>query len=492
MKFLKLIAIILCISMLAVAFVGCNGGTTPETPTEPENPPVDDVPPSQEPYFERKFVSFSSYMNDRLQVKEITEHYHMAARFTIKEGFAERISVFGTIGDLTLSIYKWTKDYDTTVAGTPLKQKVYKYEDLTHFEPGGGACNFELEFDGEEIGPGNYLYVLSHVEGSTKRASVYTNMGWTSKTLPEDYSSYKINTYINGSYNGNEVVYANVVLHTPAEKPAEPALELKKDEGAVKVILLGGQSNAVGVSLVSELQKNVSPEKFAEYTNGYSNVQIMYNNCSGYYSSEFVNVKLGQGVDPNYFGPELGIAEYLAENFPNEKFYIIKYAMGGSVLETQWFNAKANAPLDLLLGLEAFAKQGIQSLKNQGLDPKIIGFVWNQGESDAIHLNQAHRYYANQEGLVNYVRYVFEADASVNGIAFFDAGIVGNLWPVYSYVNIQKYQYSVTSPLNFYIETTDYPEINTLKENADMAHYDCLAMIKLGHLYGAEIAKVIK
>ena len=492
MKFLKLIAIILCISMLAAAFVGCNGGNTPDEPTNPDEPPIDDVPPEEEPYYERKFVSFSSYMNDRLQVKEITEHYHMAARFTIKEGFAERISVFGTIGDITLTLYKWTKDYETTVAGTPLKQKVYKYEDLTHFEAGGGACNFELEFDGDEIGPGSYLYVLSNVEGSTKRASVYTNMGWTTKTLPEDYDAYKINTYVNGSFNGNEVVYANVVLHTPAEKPAETPLELKTDEGAVKVILLGGQSNAVGVSLNSELQKNVSAEKYAEYVNGYSNVQIMYNNCSGYYSNEFVNVKLGQGVDPNYFGPELGLAEYLSENFPDETFYIIKYAMGGSVLETQWYNGKNGVALELLLGLESFANEGLQKLKDQGLNPKIIGFMWNQGESDAIHLNQAHRYYANQEGLVSYVREKFASDASVNGIAFFDAGIVGNLWPVYSYVNIQKYQYSLTSPINFYIETTDHSDINTLKENNDMAHYDCLAMIKLGQLYGAEIAKVIK
>ena len=41
---------------------------------------------------------------------------------------------------------------------------------------------------------------------------------------------------------------------------------------AAKVILLGGQSNAVGCSLNEYLQNNVSAEKYSEYQNGYDNI----------------------------------------------------------------------------------------------------------------------------------------------------------------------------------------------------------------------------
>ena len=384
------------------------------------------------------------------------------------------------------------KDYETTVAGTPIKQKVFLKSDLSSFEA-NNCYNMELQFEDNEVGKGNYLYVLSHVEGSKNNASVFVSNSWTNKTLPEEYEQYNLVTYINGKKATNEVAYSSFVVKTEVEKVDKGTIPTDKiDDNVAKVILLGGQSNAVGVSLNSELQKNVSAEKFAEYTNGYSNVQIVYNNCSGNFSYKFVNTKIGQAVNTDYFGPELGIAEYLSEHFPNEKFYIIKYAMGGSVLETQWYNAKAGTPLELLCGLENFAKQGLAALEDQGLEPQIIGFVWNQGESDSITLPQASRYYANQAGLVDYVRTIFADYACARGIGFFDAGIVSNLWPAYAYTNIQKYDYSLTSPINFYIETTDYPDINTLKENNDMAHYDSLAMIKLGHLYGAEIEKFLK
>ena len=42
------------------------------------------------------------------------------------------------------------------------------------------------------------------------------------------------------------------------------------------VILLGGQSNASGCSIVEYLEKNVSPDQYAEYEAGYDNVYINY------------------------------------------------------------------------------------------------------------------------------------------------------------------------------------------------------------------------
>ena len=218
----------------------------------------------------------------------------------------------------------------------------------------------------------------------------------------------------------------------------------------------------------------------------------MYDCNNGNESSEFVNVALGQGASSDLFGPEIGLAEYLSENFPDEKFYIIKYAKGGSVLETQWYNAKEEGVGTLLLGMTEFVQTGLKKLKEQGLDPKIIGLVWNQGESDAIHIPQAARYYANLEGLADYVRTTFADYASVKGISFFDAAISNTVWPAYMTVNMQKKAFSETSPINFYIDIFKYPEIVRFEENFDVAHYDAIGMLRLGQLYGEQISKILK
>lgn len=555
MKNTKLIAILLCVSMLLAVLVGCNTndgsnveettvGTTEttteaivetteatsevltteaETETETESEAMSDTdttatetetttvaetettaPETEttteeettviEYDYESKFVSFVSYKNETSGAKQLTSKTTLAGKFNVTSGYLEQINVFmGTIGDVTFSLYRWNKDYDTTIAGEPLKQKTYLKSEYAKFET-VDMLNLELEFEEGEVGKGSYLYVLSTPEGSTSYATIYMGVPWSAKTLSDEYKTYAMSSFVNGKKNTNEVPQSSYVFSAQVEKTEDvemPVPTEKDPDGTVKVILIGGQSNAVGVSQNSELRKKISAEKYQEYLNGYSNVQIMYDNCSGNANSTFVNTKLGQAVNSAAFGPELGLAEYLATNFPEEQFYIIKYAMGGSILETQWYNAATGKVGELLTGFTAFVNKGLAEIESKGLTPKIIGFVWNQGESDAIWLPQSSRYYANQEGLVNYVRETFANYASVKGIGFFDAGIVGNIWNAYKNVNMQKYEFSLTSPINFYIETTDYEIINTLEENNDVAHYDSLGMIKLGQLYGEEIAKIL-
>ena len=48
-------------------------------------------------------------------------------------------------------------------------------------------------------------------------------------------------------------------------------------------------------------------------------------------------VELFAGVG-GFFGPELGLAEKLHETYPEEQFFIIKYAWGGSNLYDQWLS----------------------------------------------------------------------------------------------------------------------------------------------------------
>ena len=103
-----------------------------------------------------------------------------------------------------------------------------------------------------------------------------------------------------------------------------------------KIILLGGQSNAAGCSIDEYLQMKVSQEKYSEYQNGYDNVYINYYVSGNNKSEGFVKCSTCQGESGGYFGPELGIAEKLNELYPDELFFIIKYAYSGTNLYEQW------------------------------------------------------------------------------------------------------------------------------------------------------------
>ena len=100
----------------------------------------------------------------------------------------------------------------------------------------------------------------------------------------------------------------------------------------VRVILIGGQSNAVGCSLDEYLQKYVSNEKYQEYENGYDNVYINYFSSGTNESGEFVKCKNNQGQLYGFFGPELGLSERLNEEYPDETIFIIKCAWNGTTL----------------------------------------------------------------------------------------------------------------------------------------------------------------
>ena len=497
MKTIKLLCVVLCISMLLSSLVGCNKDAFEQTTTDS---PTDATEPEELYDTEDHFVSFISYNRETKGHKTLKNNSSFACKFTVTEGYLSQFNAMmdRQIGDAMITLYKWNDNYEKTIASNPIKQVTFLKEDLFMYES-MLSCNMEIKFEENEVSKGTYLYVISMVPNSSNPPTILTGRPWTINPIPEEYaeeySKYDLTYFRDGKETTAEAAQTSFILKTqvPHVDVIEEPIPAEKDpDSTAKVIILAGQSNAVGRSRCDFLGTKVSPEKFAEYTNGYSNVQIMYDCNNGNESGEFVNVALGQGASSDLLGPEIGLAEYLSENFPDEKFYIIKYAKGGSDLETQWYNAKKESIGTLLTGMTEFVNTGLLTLQGQGLDPKIIGFLWNQGESDATHIPQAARYYANLEGLVDYVRTTFADYASVKGISFFDAAISNTVWPAYMTVNMQKKEFCATSPINFYIDIFEYPEILHLEENFDVAHYDSIGMLKLGQLYGEQIAKILK
>ncbi len=258
------------------------------------------------------------------------------------------------------------------------------------------------------------------------------------------------------------------------------------------VILLGGQSNASGCSLDEYLQQNVTAEKYAEYQNGYDNVYINY--LSGANTSrEFVKCATLQGELPGSFGPELGLAEKLSEMYPDRTFFIIKCAWGGSNLYSQWLSPSSKGRTGKLYKqFEAYVETSIEYLISKNYNVKIEGMCWMQGESDAFAVKTAENYGTHLNNLIQDIRKKFSKYAAEDGIAFADAYIADNpaYWVYYEAVNQGKQEVADRSHLNVVVDTivAGLTCDREPAETPDMAHYDSMSQIKLGHLFAEQLA----
>lgn len=259
------------------------------------------------------------------------------------------------------------------------------------------------------------------------------------------------------------------------------------------VILLGGQSNASGASRVEYLQKNVAPQKYAQYESGFDNVYINY--VSGQKkSNEFVKCAINQGEIDNGFGPELGIADKLNELYPDCTFFIIKCAFGGSNLYNQWLSPTSFGKTgEFYRVFVSFVNANLAYLKSKNYDIKIEAMCWMQGESDSYGEDNAREYARHLKNFIKDIRREFKDDASDDGIGFVDALIADNpkFWTYYEQVNACKREVYDLSPMNALVDTialgltcSEEPE-----GEPDLAHYDALSEIKLGHHFIIEARK---
>lgn len=261
-----------------------------------------------------------------------------------------------------------------------------------------------------------------------------------------------------------------------------------------RVILLAGQSNASGCSRDDYLKKNVSAEKYSEYENGYDNVYINYFATGTNRSDGFVRCGARQGEAGGFFGPELGLAEKLHEMYPEETFFIIKYAWGGTSLYDQWLSPSSfGKTRPLYKEFVGYVHTSMQYLISKNYDVQIEAMCWMQGESDAFSVENGRRYEARLNNFIEDLRHEFSEYSSHDGIAFVDAYIADNpdIWIYCELVNASKRAVADRSELNVVIDTN--AKGLTCKEepndDPDIAHYDSLSQIKLGNLFAIEVAK---
>lgn len=262
------------------------------------------------------------------------------------------------------------------------------------------------------------------------------------------------------------------------------------------VILLAGQSNASGCSSDEYLQLNVSAEKYAEYEAGYDNVYINYYVSDNNISQSFVKCSTKQGEVGKSFGPELGIAEKLNSEYPNELFFIIKCAWGGTNLYSQWLSPSSPGKTGTLYKkFVKYVNSSLAYLETKNYDLRIEAMCWMQGESDSFRLKDATSYKNNLNNFIEDIRKEYQKYSSNDGIAFIDAYIADNpmYWVNYQIINESKKEISDLKQNNVVIDTIENG-LTCGKEpydNPDLAHYDSLSQIKLGNLFAKKIVDFI-
>ena len=281
-------------------------------------------------------------------------------------------------------------------------------------------------------------------------------------------------------------------------KPEEPK-ELKP----IDVVVISGQSNAVGCTFTKCIKRSIGSFKETEYMRGYEGIKIAYDcwtkdvkaDNSFYFFSQnkskddgFVKVMLGQGNSLSTFGPEIGIAESMHEKYAG-KLFLIKYACGASNLKDDW--TKRNSPM--YGRFIEYVKNQMGNLKKQGYEPTIKAFCWMQGEGDSYD-GYYQEYYDNLKEFVGNVRTDLKELAGNKEIPFIDAGINNSpQWQYYRKVNEAKERFANDSENNIYIDTIE-AGLHTNQEpfdEVDTAHYDTESQVLLGKLFAEKFEQFL-
>ena len=266
------------------------------------------------------------------------------------------------------------------------------------------------------------------------------------------------------------------------------------DGKTAHVILLTGQSNCTGCSIISYLKDDVDEERFEGFSRGYGNILINYNidnhrKCS---AGQFVKVDLDCGSTEKQFGPEVGIAETLHKSYPDELFIILKFSMSGYSLNYHWL--KDGERGEIYLATYLFVKQSLDYIFACNFLVSFDAVMFMQGESDTTTYKTS-RYYDNLSNYVHFLREDFESYVTLDELYFIDAGISDSPYnePCFEELNEQKLKFSKDSPFNIYFSTIDNG-LTTLNEPSyepDLGHYDALSELKLGNLFGEKYVEAI-
>ena len=276
------------------------------------------------------------------------------------------------------------------------------------------------------------------------------------------------------------------------------------------VIILAGQSNAVGVGHVEYLPRHFSPEKVSEFQAGYPLVRINYFSHDKR-SGGFVPTGLNCAeLTKDTFGPELGIAEYFHSRRPDEELFIVKAAVGATSMwrdfispscgdgydptsfadqvESVTYAVDHGVPLRagwLYNEMVKITRESVETLRERGYEPEIRAFCWMQGEADACDAPFVAEYSRRFAAMIS--DFTAAVAPYADGMTVVDAGI-STIWPHYVALNEIKATYAAAHG-GVYLDTIGHG-LTTAHEPegaVDIYHYDSNSTVELGRMFARAV-----
>jgi hypothetical protein len=298
------------------------------------------------------------------------------------------------MGDASNSTdFIWLNDSSTGLRfrssnNTSLDFTVAKDSDLHHYAlVADGIGNLSLYVDGQatQTLTGNTSFAVNCIGKAYPTTSLHYNFQGTLdevRLMPVSLSATQVAD-----------LYAD-------EKPETQDATVTR----VRVILLGGQSNADGRAVVADLPLSLqSPQSDVDF----------------YYRTELTTgtlTTLRPGLsETSQFGPEILLGSRLADihaHEPGTRVAIIKYANGGTNLHTQWkaggnSTSTGDGPEYITFQQTVTAGRAALAAKYPNTALELDSMVWMQGESDAA-TTTAGAYQANLTAFIADVRATYE------------------------------------------------------------------------------------
>lgn len=231
------------------------------------------------------------------------------------------------------------------------------------------------------------------------------------------------------------------------------------------VFILSGQSNMAGFAKVSELPANLK--------NTQENV-IINLDAEGDISKRgrWLNSGPGFGTSSSQFGPELTFGKTLADSLPGKTIALIKNAVSGTSLASTsgWRPPSSDgATGTLYTNMMNHIDRAMASLDTSKYTPLFAGFVWLQGEFDAMNSVDADDYESNLTNLIKDIRQKTGVEGLPVIIPMIDAQ---NIWTHNS--KVRAAEIAVTKSLAN-VDTLDTKGFQT-----DGIHYKADGQIKIG------------
>ena len=276
-----------------------------------------------------------------------------------------------------------------------------------------------------------------------------------------------------------------------------------KEKDTFRLFFLGGQSNMEGHGLNAELPDSLNTE--------FKNVWIYHGNpvpdedqSGGLGKWDKLKPGNGAGFSSNgtdnnlsgKYGVELSFAKRLQELYPNDKIALIKYARGGSSIDSlaardygSWeFDYKGTNGINQF---DHFLKTLEEALKpcdldGNGLEDELIpqGIIWMQGESDALNEQIALRYYENLKRLMDLIRATFRTDdlpVVIGKISDSGNNTDGKVWEYGELVQYAQEKYVRKDKNATIVRSTKYYKYS------DPYHYDSDGYIDLGKKFAEAV-----